>query len=78
MLKHSSVLLLFQLITAVGLAQEHLVPRQLFNAVNFMDGRRTTAEIAELLSAKYEEEIDQAWVDRLVGILASRKLVSLK
>jgi hypothetical protein len=50
----------------------------LFEAVNFMDGRRTTADIAELLSAEYEEDIDQAWVDRLVGILASHKLVALK
>jgi hypothetical protein len=50
----------------------------LFEAVNFMDGRRTTAEIAELLSAEYEEEIDEAWVDRLVGILARQELVALR
>jgi hypothetical protein len=50
----------------------------LFETVNFMDGRRTTAEIAELLSAEYEEEIDRAWVDRVVGILVRHGLVSLK
>jgi len=47
-----------------------------FEAVNFMDGHRTTAEIAALLSAEYLVEIDQAWVDRLVNILEKQKLVA--
>lgn len=46
-----------------------------FEAVNFMDGRRSTAEIADLLSAEYLLDIDQAWVDRLVSILEKQKLV---
>jgi aminopeptidase YwaD len=47
-----------------------------FEAVNFMDGHRSTAEIANLLSAEYLIDIDQAWVDRLVSILEKQKLVA--
>ncbi|HKF24108.1 MAG TPA: DUF4910 domain-containing protein [Candidatus Angelobacter sp.] len=47
-----------------------------FEALNFMDGHRNTAQIADLLSAEYLLDIDQAWVDRLVSILAKRKLVA--
>ena len=47
-----------------------------FEAVNFMDGHRNTAEIADLLSAEYLIDIDQAWVERLVNILEKQKLVT--
>lgn len=47
-----------------------------FEAINFMDGHRSTAEIAELVSAEYLIDIDQAWVDRLVSILERQKLVT--
>ena len=47
-----------------------------FEAINFMDGHRSTAEIANLLSAEYLIDIDQAWVDRLVSILEKQKLVA--
>jgi hypothetical protein len=47
-----------------------------FEAVNFMDGHRSTAEIADLLSAEYLLDIDQAWVNRLVSILEKQKLVA--
>jgi hypothetical protein len=47
-----------------------------FEAVNFMDGHRSTAEIADLLSAEYLIDIDQAWVDRLVSIMEKQKLVA--
>ena len=46
-----------------------------FEAVNFMDGHRSTAEIADLLSAEYLIDFDQAWVERLVSILEKQKLV---
>ena len=46
-----------------------------FEAINFMDGHRSTAEIADLLAAEYLLDIDQAWVDRLVSILEKQKLV---
>jgi hypothetical protein len=49
-----------------------------FEAINFMDGERSTAEIANLLSAEYLIDIDQAWVDRLVNILEKEKLVTTK
>jgi hypothetical protein len=49
-----------------------------FEAVNFMDGHRSTAEIADLLAAEYLLDIDQAWVDRLVSILEKQKLVTVK
>jgi hypothetical protein len=47
-----------------------------FEAVNFMDGHRSAAEIADLLSAEYLLDIDHAWVDRLISILAKQKLVA--
>ena len=47
-----------------------------FEAVNFMDGHRSMAEIADLLSAEYLLDIDQSWVDRLVNILEKQKLVA--
>jgi aminopeptidase YwaD len=47
-----------------------------FEAINFMDGRRSTSEIADLLSAEYLLDIDQAWVDRLVSILEKQKLLA--
>lgn len=47
-----------------------------FETINFMDGHRSTAEIADLLAAEYLLDIDQAWVDRVVGILAAQKLVA--
>ncbi len=47
-----------------------------FEAINFMDGHRSTAEIADLVSAEYLIDIDQAWVDRLVNILEKQKLVA--
>lgn len=49
-----------------------------WETINFMDGHRSTAEIADLLSAEYLVDINQAWVDRLVKILESKKLVALK
>lgn len=47
----------------------------MFETVNFMDGKRTTGEIADLLSAEFNYDIDQAWVDRMVGILGKLDLV---
>jgi peptidase M28-like protein len=47
-----------------------------FEAINFMNGHRSTAEIADLLSAEYLVDIDQAWVDRLLSILEKQKLVA--
>jgi hypothetical protein len=47
-----------------------------FETINFMNGRRSTAEIADLLSAEYLLDIDQAWVDQLVNILGKQKLVA--
>jgi hypothetical protein len=50
----------------------------MFETVNFMDGKRSTAEIADLLAAEFATDIDAAWVDRLVGILGKLKLVNPK
>jgi aminopeptidase YwaD len=47
-----------------------------FEAINFMNGHRSTAEIADLLAAEYLLDIDQAWMDRLVSILEKQKLVA--
>jgi hypothetical protein len=40
------------------------------------NGHRSTAEIANLISAEYLLDIDQAWVDRLLIILEKQKLVT--
>ena len=48
-----------------------------YETVNLMDGHRSTADIAQLLSAEYLMPFDQVWVDRVVKILAERKLVVL-
>ena len=47
-----------------------------WETINFMDGHRSTAELADLLSAEYLVDIDQAWVEKLVKILEAKKLVS--
>jgi aminopeptidase YwaD len=47
----------------------------IFEAVNLMDGRTTTAELAERLTDELGVELDAAWVDRLVQFLAAKKLV---
>jgi hypothetical protein len=49
-----------------------------YEAVNFMDGKRSTIEIAALLSTEYGKDINQAWVERLVSILEKQGLVSTK
>ncbi|MDP9263725.1 MAG: DUF4910 domain-containing protein, partial [Acidobacteriota bacterium] len=59
-----------------GLATKPNFDLLVFESINFMDGRRSTAEIADLLAAEYLLDLDQAWVDRLVGILAAQKLVA--
>jgi aminopeptidase YwaD len=46
-----------------------------FEAINFMDGKRSTADIASLLAVEFNRDFDAAWVDRLVGILAKLNLV---
>src|SRR5690242_1498832 len=47
-----------------------------FETINFMDGHRSTSKIADLVSAEYLIDIDQAWVDQLVNILEKQKLVA--
>lgn len=46
-----------------------------FEAVNFMDGKRTEGEIGALLSLEFNRDFDAAWVERLVGILEGVKVV---
>jgi hypothetical protein len=46
-----------------------------FEAINFMDGKRSTSEIAGLLAVEFNRDFDAAWVDRLVGILVRLNLV---
>ncbi|HEX2572539.1 MAG TPA: DUF4910 domain-containing protein [Polyangia bacterium] len=60
-----------------GLPTQPTLEQVAFETVNFMDGRRSPAEIAALLSAEYLMEFDGAWVDRLVRVLASLDLVAM-
>jgi len=65
-------------VEAEGLSDEPSFELLLWETVNFMDGHRSTAELADLLAAEFLVDVDQAWVGRLVGILASQKLVAPK
>lgn len=49
-----------------------------FETINFMNGKRSTKEIALLLSAEFLVDIDEAWVNRMVGILEKQGLVTTK
>jgi hypothetical protein len=49
-----------------------------FEAVNFMDGHRSAADIAGLLSAEFDTDIDAAFVERLVRILAGLGLAATR
>lgn len=62
----------------IGLATKPNFALISFKAVNFMNGQRSTAEIAGLLSAEYLLDVDQVWVDRLVDILEKQQLVATK
>ena len=46
-----------------------------FEAINFMDGKRSEGEIAALLSLEFNTDFDAAWMAKLVGILESVKVV---
>ncbi|HJQ98695.1 MAG TPA: DUF4910 domain-containing protein [Candidatus Polarisedimenticolaceae bacterium] len=46
-----------------------------YEAVAFMDGDRTTAEIAEALSCEFDVAVDAPWVDRLVAVLGKLSLI---
>jgi len=46
-----------------------------FEAVNFTDGKRTAADIRVLLSVEFNQGFDEAWMERLVGILEKLNLV---
>jgi hypothetical protein len=61
-----------------GLPTQPPLDQIVFETMNFMDGKRTTAEIADLLSDEFNQDFDQPWVDRLLGILSSLKLVETK
>jgi len=61
-----------------GLPTQPPLEQIVFETMNFMDGKRTTAEIADLLSDEFNQDFDQPWVDRLLGILSSLKLVEAK
>ena len=49
-----------------------------YEAMNFMDGKRTTSDIANLLSAEYNHDFDAVWMDRLVSVLGRLQLVGAK
>jgi aminopeptidase YwaD len=46
-----------------------------FEAMNFMDGKRSEGEIAALLSLEFNQDFDAGWIERLVGILEGVKAV---
>jgi aminopeptidase YwaD len=58
-----------------GLALEPPFDLIAFEAINFMDGKRTAGEIAALLSLEFNRDFDAAWMERLVGILEKVNLV---
>jgi hypothetical protein len=54
------------------------LPPIVFETVNRMNGSRNSAELALYLGDQFGFEVDAPWVDRLLQILAARKLVALK
>ena len=49
-----------------------------FETINFMNGKRSTKKISLLLSAEFLVDIDEGWVNRMVGILEKQGLVTTK
>jgi hypothetical protein len=47
-----------------------------WETLNLVDGRRTNADIADVLSTEFATNIDQAWVERMVNILEKKKLIA--
>lgn len=47
----------------------------LYETMNFMDGRRSPREIADLLAIETGDPIDEAWVNRAIAMLAGMKFV---
>ena len=47
----------------------------LYETLNFMDGQRSSADIADLLTIELESTFTAEWVERLTSILASLELV---
>ncbi|MGB0035515.1 MAG: hypothetical protein WBP79_08585, partial [Candidatus Acidiferrales bacterium] len=59
-----------------GLASGPTFDVIVFEAMNFMNGKRASAEIAALLAVEFNRDFDAAWMDRLVGILEKIKVVA--
>jgi hypothetical protein len=49
----------------------------LYETMSLLDGRRATGEIADALTMELGQEVPEAWVARLLAILAKLKLVAL-
>ena len=49
----------------------------LFETLNFMNGRRSNNEIADLLTMEFQEPFTPGWVDRVAAMLHSLNLVAL-
>jgi hypothetical protein len=47
-----------------------------WETLNLLDGRRSTSEIADIMTAEFSTNIDQAWVDRMTSILQRNQLVA--
>jgi hypothetical protein len=47
----------------------------IYETINLLDGRRGPAEIAQKLSLEFMQDIDAAWVERLLRLLSARKLI---
>jgi len=47
-----------------------------WETLNLIDGRRSASDIAEIMTAEFSTHIDQAWVERMTGILQRTQLVT--
>jgi hypothetical protein len=59
-----------------GLATSPTFDVIVFETINFMDGKRTAADIAPLLAVEFNRDFDAAWVEHLVGLLEKMKVVA--
>jgi hypothetical protein len=47
-----------------------------WETLNLVDGRRSAADIANLLTAEFSTDLDQAWAEKMLIILEKKKLVT--
>jgi hypothetical protein len=62
--------------------RDELLPRRptldllAWETLNLMDGHRSAADIADIMSAEFAINLDHAWVEKMAGILTKKQLIA--